>query len=102
MSYVISPCVVCHMSQQQVAAESASMHTKSSALSMPFSLSYEVLEKLEEFKTGTCNWVEMTVVSEVGVMYRNNRHNCYTIILHIHTNDAYLPGRWWSWCAAGA
>lgn len=50
--------------QQQVQAEST--NSKSSALSvLPFELSAEVIQQLELFKQGACNWVEMTITNEV-------------------------------------
>jgi hypothetical protein len=32
---------------------------------LPFSLSPEVMQKFDDFKQGTCNWIDMTIESEV-------------------------------------
>lgn len=40
--------------------------SKASALGViPFTLSDEVLHKFDEFKQGSCNWIEMTIEAEV-------------------------------------
>ena len=51
------------MQQLSKVESSASKGTAMTVL--PFALSDEVLEQLEAFKQGSCNWVESTVENEV-------------------------------------
>jgi len=50
---------------EKVMTANESVKIKSSAMGvLPFEMTEQVIEKLNEFKTETCNWVEMTLESE--------------------------------------